>query len=334
VGVVGEAFDRQLERIEGGLLMPWALANRTVTLPDTGRVVGTGWLPPTVDPRDFTDDSPEIKPLTAALEKRLHKHDPEALKAPPASVDLRKWCSPIEDQGQLGSCTANAGVGVVEYFERRAAGKHLDGSRLFVYKTTRNLLGVTGDTGAWLRNVMAALSLCGVPAERYWAYTDADPAFDAEPPAFVYAVADNFEALQYFAHDPLGAGVARKAVVASVKKYLVAGVPSMFGFWGYGSFASGDKPGYIPLPSDQEIAAGPQWGHAIVAVGYDDALKITNTASGASTKGAFLIRNSWGTTWGDNGYGWMPYDYALKNVAMDFWSLLNMEWIDTDTFFT
>jgi C1A family cysteine protease len=52
----------------------------------------------------------------------------------PSKQDLRKCCSPIEDQGQLGSCTANAGVGLVEYFERRAYGKHIDASRLVLYK--------------------------------------------------------------------------------------------------------------------------------------------------------------------------------------------------------
>lgn len=70
---------------------------------------------------------------------------------------------PIESQGDLGSCSEHAAIGIVEYFERRAFGKHLDGSRLFVYKTTRNLIGVTGDTGAWLRNAMGALVIrvCG-----------------------------------------------------------------------------------------------------------------------------------------------------------------------------
>jgi C1A family cysteine protease len=68
-------------------------------------------------------------------------------------------------------------------------------------------------------------------------------------------------------------------------------------------------------------------------VGYDDELEITNRISGESTKGAFLFRNSWGTEWGDNGYGWMPYKYATAGVALDFWSLLSMEWVDTEQFY-
>jgi len=153
------------------------------------------------DLRDYTVGQPEIKEMATGL--KLAGPAP----ALPASTDLRAWCSPIENQLGLGSCTANAGMGVVEYFERRAFGKYIDGSRLFLYKTTRNLMGVTGDTGAWLRNVMGALVLCGVPAERYWPYTEkpgAEPdGFDREPPAFVYSIADNYEALRYFCHDPL-----------------------------------------------------------------------------------------------------------------------------------
>jgi C1A family cysteine protease len=67
-------------------------------------------------------------------------------KALPSSVDLRQWFSPVEDQGTLGACTAQAGVGMIEYFEKRAFGKHIDASRLFLYKVTRNMLHWTGDT--------------------------------------------------------------------------------------------------------------------------------------------------------------------------------------------
>jgi C1A family cysteine protease len=313
--------------------MPFALKNSRITPRGRFVPVGTGWIPPMFDPRDYTPAHPKIQALTKQLDSTMKAAKAVVPKVPPTSVDLRPWCSPIEDQGQLGSCTANAAMGVVEYYERRATGKHLDGSRLFVYKTTRNLIGVTGDTGAWLRNAMAALVVCGVPNERYWRYTDVIPDFDAEPPSFVYSVADNYESLKYFAHDPIGGNVGRPQALTSVKQYLAKGVPSMFGFFGYTSFDSGDQPGHIPLPSDDELSGDPEWGHAIVAIGYNDSYKITNTLSNVTTKGAFLIRNSWGTTWGDGGYGWMPYDYLLKGAALDFWSLLKMEWVNTDQFF-
>jgi C1A family cysteine protease len=252
---------------------------------------------------------------------------PKANPSFPASMDWRNYCSPVENQKNLGSCTANAAVGVVEYFERRAFGKYIDGSRLFVYKTTRNLMGVTGDTGAWLRDTMGALTLCGVAPEKYWPYVVAD--FDNDPSAFVYALADNYEALRYFCHDPLGQNVPRDRVLARVKAFLAAGIPSMFGFVGFGSFGKSDVKGGISFPCPGERA---KWGHAIMALGYDDNKKITNTQCNKKTTGALLIRNSWGTGWGDNGYGWLPYGYVTSGFANDFWSLLSMEWVDTKQF--
>ncbi len=288
--------------------------NRCVTIPETGKRVGTGWLPPLPDLRDYTEASPEIAEMAKKLGvaqklgpagKRGAAKSKKAAATLPATVDLRSSCSPIENQQNLGSCTAHAAVGIVEYFERRAFGKHIEGSRLFVYKTTRNLMQVTGDTGAWLRNTMGALVLCGIADEKYWPYTDASPDFDKEPPSFVYAVANNYEAVRYFCHDPLGANIPVNTVLESVKNYLAAGVPSMFGFYGFPSFESSDVPGGIPYPCPGEQA---EWGHAIVAVGYDDGKKITNKQCNKATTGALLIRNSWGTAWGDQGYGWLPYD--------------------------
>lgn len=299
---------------------------KEILIPETGEAFGTGWLPPLPDLRDYSEEEPEIAKMAKKLGISLKR---EKLKALPPSIDLRIDFSPIENQQSLGSCTAHAAIGIVEYFQRRAFNKHIDGSRLFVYKATRNLMGVTGDTGAWLRNAMGALALCGVPAEKYWPYTDNKPQFDEEPPSFVYAVADNYEALKYFCHDPLGANIDPSAVLTNVKKYLAAGIPSMFGFYGFPSFSDSSVKGGIPCPCPGEQA---QWGHAIVAVGYDNQKKIKNTMCNKMTTGAFLIRNSWGAEWGDQGYGWLPYEYVLKKLALDFWSILSMEWVDTKQF--
>lgn len=292
---------------------------------------GMGWLPDYPDFRDYTF---EIKEM---LEKKI-KEELDKLLSPtglvrkdtmklPASVDLRKWCSKIENQGQIGSCTANAGVGIVEYFENRAFGKYLDASRLFLYKTTRNFAKLSGDSGAFLRNTMGALVLFGVPPEEYWPYTDKASDFDKEPTAFCYSFASNYKGIKYFRHD--NPSLTKDQVLQSVKKSLAAGIPSMFGFTVFSSINQAGTTGMIPFPSEKDRIVG---GHAVVAVGYDDNMTIKNTTSGISTQGALLIRNSWGEGWGDKGYGWLPYEYVKKEAALDFWSLLSQAWIDTGIF--
>jgi C1A family cysteine protease len=245
----------------------------------------------------------------------------------PKTVSLVQWFSPIEDQGNLGSCTANAGVGMIEYFERRAFGKHVDASRLFLYKATRNLMKEKGDTGAFLRSTMGALVLFGVPPEEYWPYNIAS--FDKEPTAFCYAFAQNYQSLSYYRLDP--PGMPADQLLARIKTNLAAGLPSMFGFTVYSSISqAGNNDGKIPYPTKGEKIEG---GHAIVVAGYDDNMKIKNAIQGSiETTGAFLIRNSWGTDWGQNGYGWLPYEYVLQGLADDWWSLLKNEWVDTGNF--
>jgi len=222
--------------------------------------MGMGWHPDLPDFRDYTQEADAIKVV-------LVKSGPlkTAARKQPSSIDLRKWCSPVEDQKDLGSCTANAGVGMYEYFERRASGKHIDASRLFLYKVTRDILGRLDPSGTSPANALAA-----------------------------------------------------------IRKSLAAGLACMFGFSVYSSMpAPGDGRGEIPMPGPGDTLEG---GHAILAVGYDDNRKI------GKNKGAFLIRNSWGTGWGDQGYGWLPYAYVEGGLADDFWSMVKAEFVDTDLF--
>jgi len=281
---------------------------------------GMGWIPDFPDIRDYTEKTEGIKQVL----------EPTGIlrggKLPP-KIDLREWCSPIEDQGKIGSCTAHAGAGVIEYYERKAFGKHIDASRLFLYKVTRNLMKMKGDTGAFLRTTMGAMVLFGVPPEEYWPYTDDENRFDKEPPAFCYAFAQNYQAVKYFRHDL--PGTKPQEVLNKVKIYLSKGHPSMFGFTVYNSIEQADKTGRIPFPSTKERIEG---GHAIVAVGYDDEMKIKNRYGKIETTGALLFRNSWGKGWGEGGYGWLPYEYMLKGLAEDFWSVLKKEWVDTGQF--
>lgn len=281
----------------------------------------TGWIPDCPDFRDFTVTHKEFIPM---LEKANIK---DAHTTLPSKIDLRDWFSPVENQENLNSCTANAGVALIEYFEKKAFGTYIDGSRLFLYKATRNLLGLTGDTGAYLRTTMGAMRLFGVLPEKYWMYKINN--YDVEPPAFCYSFAQNYKTMKYAKLDPIG--TSREELLQRIKTNVAAGIPAMFGFSMYSSVISQSRSngGKIPMPAMNDNLEG---SHAIVVAGYNDDLVIQNSATSQPTKGAILIRNSWGEEWGEAGYGWLPYEYILKGLAIDWWTLLSNEWVDTDKF--
>lgn len=213
---------------------------------------GMGWLHDYPDFRDYTPDHDKV----SDERQKLGQHDSVKAMLTKAGiggakkvklstkVDLSPWCSAVEDQGHLGSCTANAGVGLVEYFENRAFSKYTDASRLFLYKVTRNLAHLNGDSGAFLRNTMGAMAMFGVPPEEYWPYNISE--FDAEPPAFCYAFAQNFHAITYYRLDP--PETKTDALLSQIKQHLNAYIPAMFGFTVFSSYTQAKTTGKIPFP--------------------------------------------------------------------------------------
>lgn len=245
----------------------------------------------------------------------------------PPKADLREWFPPVRDQGKIGSCTAHARSGIVGYFAQRTKGQTFIDSPLFAYKTTRNIMQMVGDSGAYIRKAMAALVRCGTVEEKYWPYSEA--AFDEEPPAFIYSMAESFQGLKYFCVDPAESTRPGSGILADIIAHINLGLPLMFGFYGFESFELCFPQGEIAYPIVGEKA---QWAHAVVACGYDDGKVITHPVSRAKTEGALLIRNCWGMDWGYAGYGWLPYSYVLSKFASDFWGLISMEWVDSEEF--
>ena len=279
-----------------------------------------GWRRDLNDSRDFNAQHPAIHkllgPIGAKLEKEL-----------PGKVDLRQWASPVANQGNIQSCTAHATSSVIEYIQRRLYDAETDPSRLFIYKNTRVILGWQGDGGGTLRAAVGSLRLVGAPPEKYLPYDTSK--YDAEPSAFTYSVAHSYRLDKQFRLDLPGKRTAD--TLNEIKELIARGLPTVFGYSVYlavNTMSVSD--GKIPLPTDSDLNIG---GHAMAVFGYDDEMVIVNPSTGGTTtKGALLCKNSRGPGWGEQGYAWLPYEYVLKEMAVDWWAMPAVKWIDDGQF--
>ena len=220
--------------------------------------------------------------------------DPDGL-AP--MIDLREHLTPVEDQGELGSCTANAIAGACEYLEKRATGRETPVSRLFIYYLERKLENTEAeDSGASLRSGMKVLSQYGACAEHLWPYDVQN--FKEEPPEHAFHEARAHQVDEY-----------RRVPIElhAMKTCLDEGYPFVFGTRIFQSFEEHGHHGRIELPRPGEKDLG---GHAMLAVGYSDKDRV------------FVVRNSWGPDWGDGGYAYFPFDYlADPDYTHDGWTV-------------
>jgi C1A family cysteine protease len=246
-----------------------------------------GWVPDLPDHRDLLYAAPVA-----------------ALAALPAKVDLTPQCpAKVYDQGQLGSCTANAIAATLEFdMMKEKLPSIVTPSRLFIYFNEREKEHtVQEDAGAQIRDGIKVVNKLGACPEPMWVYDDANPGrFQERPTKECYTEALKHKALTYHR-------VAR--TLAQMRSCLASGYPFVFGFSVYDSFESDKvaKTGVVPMPGANEALLG---GHAVLAVGYDDASQ------------RFIVRNSWGPTWGMKGYFTLPYAYLLdSNLSDDFWTI-------------
>jgi C1A family cysteine protease len=246
-----------------------------------------GWIPDLPDHRDKLYE--QLAPIVE-VEKL------------PGSVDLRPKCTPIQNQGELGSCTANALAGNVDFLKKQKLHKVLDFSRLFIYYNERVIEHtVNTDSGAMLRDGIKTLAKAGVCPESEWPYASED--FTKKPSQKAYTDALQYQITAYY----------RLTTLDQMKHTLASGYPFVFGFSVYESFESEEvaKTGIVPLPGKDERLLG---GHAVMAAGYDEGNK------------QFIMRNSCGTAWGIEGYFMMPYEYLITStLASDFWTIRDMK---------
>lgn len=228
-----------------------------------------------------------------------------AQKLPP-KVDLRSYMTRVEDQSELNSCVANAVVGAYEYLAKRHHGdESMDVSRLFVYYNARLQQGwEEEDEGAEIVDAIESLKEYGACSEETWPYDE--DMVNEEPSQEAYD-----EASWFVVED-------MKRVRTKIdlwKQALAEGYPIIFALKLYNSFDKHKKRGLVPVPGKREAGREEHGGHAMLCVGYSDPDRV------------FIVRNSWGSSWGDKGYCYIPYDYLMSDEFNydDSWIIRQVE---------
>ncbi|HEU4718141.1 MAG TPA: C1 family peptidase [Bacteroidia bacterium] len=247
-----------------------------------------GWVPDLPDHRDH-----------------LYAAPPHIISRLPSSVDLRKQCPPVYDQGDLGSCTANAIGAAIQFEQMKQKKKPFIPSRLFIYYNERAMEHtISSDSGAQIRDGIKSVNKLGVCPETLWPYSDDKTHFLKKPVAGCYKTALDNQVVSY---------QRVTQTLMQLKGCLANGYPFVFGFTVYDNMYSAavTKTGHLSLPGPNDKMEG---GHAVMAVGYDDRNE------------RFIIRNSWGSKWAMKGYFTLPYSYITdSNLADDFWTIRMVE---------
>ena len=216
----------------------------------------------------------------------------------PKRVDLRGDCSPIEDQGPLGSCTGNAIASAIEILQLKQDQELTDISRLFIYYNERAYINeVRNDSGAYIRDGIKSIRKIGAAKEALWPYHIEKFAERPNEASYADALTRRFRSYE------------RINSLTGMLNCLAEGYPFVFGFTVYSGFMSDEvaRTGKVSMPGPNEYEMG---GHAGLAVGYD------------RKRRHFIVRNSWGVEWGDKGYFTMPFDYlADRNLSDDLWTV-------------
>jgi len=230
----------------------------------------------------------------------LYSAPTHILSALPSKVDNRSNCAPVGDQGLIGSCTGCSIAEALEFEQKKQGLAQTALSRLFIYYNERAMEGtVNSDSGAMIRDGIKSVAKQGACPESMWPYDTSK--FAVKPSANCYQSALQHKALSYqsIAHTNL----------SQLKGCLASGYGFVFGITVYESFESDQvaQTGIVPMPAHHEQVLG---GHALFACGYDDAHQW------------FIVQNSWGTSFGDQGFIYIPYLYLTsRSLASDFWTI-------------